>query len=134
MLCHALDAEPNEPPPKIDLLAFFGVLVRSSSAGTLRACALDKTARAPGTNSQITRYGGCWVGRWVGGHPMARADYFRRQASTCLRLSRVSSSKQIANELIVLAQDYYAKADALVGEQNSLPTDAVPHPDVIRKW
>jgi hypothetical protein len=46
---------------------------------------------------------------------MSRADYFRRQADTCLRLSLISSSEEVANRLIVMAQDYQTKADAIVG-------------------
>jgi hypothetical protein len=59
---------------------------------------------------------------------MSRADYLRRQADTCLRLSLITSSKDAANELLVLAQEYYTKADAIVAEQNRYPRKAMSRP------
>jgi hypothetical protein len=54
-----------------------------------------------GTKPAVGRFGGYWVG----GYPMSRADYFRRQADTCLRLSLISSSEEVTNRLVVMAQD-----------------------------
>jgi hypothetical protein len=69
---------------------------------------------------------------------LSRTDYFRRQADTCLRLSLISSSEEVANRLALMAQDYQTKADAIVAEPNepksSLPTEATTHaPDYSRK-
>jgi hypothetical protein len=50
---------------------------------------------------------------------LSRADYFRRQADTCLRLSLISSSEEVANRLVLMAQDYQTKADAIVAEPKS---------------
>jgi hypothetical protein len=58
---------------------------------------------------------------------MSRADYFRRQADTCLRLSLISSSEGAANRLVVMAQDYHAKADAVAPESKSLTAEATSH-------
>ena len=58
---------------------------------------------------------------------MSRADYFRRQADTCLRLSLISSSDEVANRLVVMAQDYRTKADAIVAESKSLSAEATNH-------
>jgi hypothetical protein len=59
---------------------------------------------------------------------MSRADYFRRQADTCLRLSLISSSEEVANRLVLMAQDYQTRADAIVAEpRSSLPTEATNH-------
>jgi hypothetical protein len=66
---------------------------------------------------------------------MSRANYFRRQADTCLRLSLISSSEAVANRLVLMARDYQTKADAIMAElKSSLPTEATNHrPDYIRK-
>jgi hypothetical protein len=47
---------------------------------------------------------------------MSRPNYFRRQAETCLRLSR-SSAGQFALRLLGMAEDYAAKAAAAEAEQ-----------------
>jgi hypothetical protein len=47
---------------------------------------------------------------------MPSAEYFRRQSNVCLRLSLISSSEEVANRLIVMAQDYQAKAEAIEAE------------------
>jgi hypothetical protein len=75
-------------------------------------------------SSAFWRLLGTAVGR---GTPMSRADYFRRQANTCLRLSLISSSEEVANRLVVMAQDYRTKADASVTESKSLPAEATNH-------
>jgi hypothetical protein len=58
---------------------------------------------------------------------MSRADYFRRQADTCLRLSLISSSKEVANGLVLMARGYQTKAEAIVAESKSLPAEATNH-------
>jgi hypothetical protein len=58
---------------------------------------------------------------------MSRADYFRRQADTCLRLSLISSSEEVTNRLVVMAQDYRTKADAIVAESKLPPAEATNH-------
>jgi hypothetical protein len=63
---------------------------------------------------------------------MSRADYFRRQADTCLRLSLISSSEEVANRLIVMAQDYQTKANAIVAKSKSPPAESDQPPDYIR--
>ena len=55
---------------------------------------------------------------------MLRAEYFLRQADICLRLSRVSSSQEVADRLVTMANDYRAKADAIVVELTSSLTRA----------
>jgi hypothetical protein len=55
---------------------------------------------------------------------MSRAEYFLRQADICLRLSGISSSKEVADRLVMMAEDYQAKADAIVVGLMSLPTKA----------
>jgi hypothetical protein len=52
----------------------------------------------------------------------SRAEYFRRQADVCLRLSLISSTEEVSNRLIVMAQYYNAKAAAIEAENRSLPT------------
>jgi hypothetical protein len=44
---------------------------------------------------------------------MPSAEYFRRQADICLRLSLVASDEVVSTLLIAMAQDYAAQADAL---------------------
>jgi len=44
---------------------------------------------------------------------MPSAAYFRRQADICLRLSLIASDEEVSNRLIIMAQEYAAKADAL---------------------
>jgi hypothetical protein len=40
------------------------------------------------------------------------ATYFRRQADICLRLSLIASDDEVSSRLIVMAQEYKAKAEA----------------------
>src|SRR3954447_18100047 len=57
------------------------------------------------------------VGRAVDGGPaMPRTEYFRRQSDICLRLSLIASDDEVASRLIVMAQEYKAKADELAAE------------------
>jgi hypothetical protein len=53
----------------------------------------------------------------------SRADYYRRQADICFRLSLAASDDEISVHLIALAQRYKAKAEALERER--------PPPEVI---
>jgi hypothetical protein len=46
---------------------------------------------------------------------MLSCEYFRRQADICVRLSLIASSGEAASRLIVMAHEYWAKADALEG-------------------
>ena len=41
----------------------------------------------------------------------SRAEYFRRQADICLRLSLIASDDEVSSRLIAMAQGYSAKAD-----------------------
>jgi hypothetical protein len=61
----------------------------------------------------------------VGGSIMPSSEYFRRQANVCLRLSLISSSEEVSNRLIVMAQGYNARAAEGEGESQS-PLVAVP--------
>ena len=56
---------------------------------------------------------------------MPSAEYFRRQADICLRLSLISSDAEVSNRLIVMSREYGAKADAL----QEAPADAPPAAD-----
>jgi hypothetical protein len=50
---------------------------------------------------------------------MPTPEYFRRQADICLRLSLIASDDEVSSRLIVMAQDYKAKADAVEAESKS---------------
>jgi hypothetical protein len=50
---------------------------------------------------------------------MPSTEYFRRQSDICLRLSLIASDDEVASRLIVMAQEYKAKADALAAESSS---------------
>lgn len=54
---------------------------------------------------------------------MLSADYFRRQADICVRLSLIASDEEVSNRLITMAKAYMAKGDALAREA---PTGAPP--------
>ena len=47
---------------------------------------------------------------------MPSTEYFRRQSDICLRLSLIASDNDVASRLIVMAQEYKAKADELAAE------------------
>jgi hypothetical protein len=47
---------------------------------------------------------------------MPSTEYFRRQSDICLRLSLIASNNDVASRLIVMAQEYKAKADELAAE------------------
>ena len=44
---------------------------------------------------------------------MPSAEYFRRQADICVRLSLIASDDEVSNRLVNMARDYKAKGDAL---------------------
>jgi hypothetical protein len=46
-----------------------------------------------------------------------QADYLRRQAETCLRLARATADPVVAAELVRMAEDFYARAAEVEGEQ-----------------
>ena len=56
---------------------------------------------------------------------MSHATYFRRQADICLRLSLTSSDEEVSNRLIVMAQEYTARADVTEAESKSPPAATV---------
>jgi hypothetical protein len=52
---------------------------------------------------------------------MPSAEYFRRQADVCLRLSLASSEDEVSARLIAMAQEYRARADAMEADSKSMP-------------
>jgi hypothetical protein len=54
----------------------------------------------------------------------SRADYYRRQADICFRLSLAASDDEISVHLIALAQRYKAKAEALERERPTARGDS----------
>ena len=50
---------------------------------------------------------------------MPTPEYFRRQADICLRLSLIASDDEVSSRLIVMAQDYKAKGNAVEAESKS---------------
>ena len=44
---------------------------------------------------------------------MPSADYFRRQADICVRLSLIASDDEVSNRLVNMAREYKARGDAL---------------------
>jgi hypothetical protein len=66
---------------------------------------------------------------------MPSAEYFRRQADICLRLSLISSDGEVSNRLIIMAREYAAKADALEEAAADAPpaADQTALPDVGRE-
>ena len=47
---------------------------------------------------------------------MPSAEYFRRQADICLRLSLIASDDEVSSRLIIMAREYMAKGDTLAKE------------------
>jgi len=58
---------------------------------------------------------------------MPTPEYFRRQADICLRLSLIASDDEVSSRLIVMAQDYKAKGNAVEAESKSPLTAVVIH-------
>jgi hypothetical protein len=52
---------------------------------------------------------------------MPTAAYFRRQADICFRLALIASDEEVSNRLIVMAQEYTAKGDALAKKADPSP-------------
>jgi hypothetical protein len=57
---------------------------------------------------------------------MPSAAYFRRQADICLRLSLISSDEEISNRLILMAEEYKARAVAIEAASESAPAEVNP--------
>jgi hypothetical protein len=54
---------------------------------------------------------------------MLSADYYRRQADVCVRLSVVQSDEAVSRRLIMLAKAYMAEADDITrSAQGTAPT------------
>jgi hypothetical protein len=68
-------------------------------------------ARPSGTVRTVMR---CRLGAGV--HAMPSVEYFRRQADICRQLAEISSSKEAAPRLLVMARDYQTKVDAIEAE------------------
>jgi hypothetical protein len=51
--------------------------------------------------------------------PMPTAEYFRRQADICIRLSLIASSEEVMTRLIGMAQDFHASVDVLEAQARS---------------
>ena len=62
-----------------------------------------------------------------GGPAMPSTEYFRRQSDICLRLSLIASDDEVASRLIVMAQEYKAKADALAAESKPRMAVIIAH-------
>ena len=56
---------------------------------------------------------------------MPSADYFRRQADICLRLSLIASDEEVSSRLITMARDYMATGEALAKEPGPDGADGV---------
>ena len=50
---------------------------------------------------------------------MPSADYFRRQAEICVRLSALAKDKELSSRLMLMAKDYMGKAVAAAARPNS---------------
>ena len=50
---------------------------------------------------------------------MPSAEYFRRQADICVRLSLIASDDEVSNRLVNMARDYKAKGDALARQASA---------------
>jgi hypothetical protein len=55
---------------------------------------------------------------------MANADYFRKQAETCFRLSQTVHG-EVAHRLLAMAEEYRAKADRAEAESRDMPQGRV---------
>jgi hypothetical protein len=54
---------------------------------------------------------------------MPSAEYFRRQADICVRLSLIASDDEVSNRLVNMAREYKAKGDALAKEASGRMPD-----------
>lgn len=57
---------------------------------------------------------------------MPGIQYFRRQADLCLRLSLISSDEEVSTRLILMAEEYKAKAAALEVDAEPQSGEAIP--------
>jgi hypothetical protein len=57
---------------------------------------------------------------------MPSAEYFRRQADICVRLSLIASDDEVSNRLVNMAREYKAKGDALAKEGLEGVVDVTP--------
>jgi hypothetical protein len=57
---------------------------------------------------------------------MPSAEYFRRQADICVRLSLIASDDEVSNRLVNMAREYKAKGDALAKEASGGMADPTP--------
>jgi hypothetical protein len=55
---------------------------------------------------------------------MLSADYYRRQADVCVRLSVVQSDEAVSHRLIILAKAYKDVADDMARSAQALPRSA----------
>jgi hypothetical protein len=60
--------------------------------------------------------------------PSSRANYYRRQADICLRLSMLSSDNEMSDRMIPMAQRYRANAEAADrdSEYSKISPDLLP--------
>jgi hypothetical protein len=62
---------------------------------------------------------------------MTNAEYFRRQAATCLRLAKFCRDLEVARGLFGMAQEFKAKAAELDADLQAMPLHALgQNPDV----
>jgi hypothetical protein len=57
---------------------------------------------------------------------MPSAEYFRRQADICVRLSLIASDDEVSNRLVNMAREYKAKGDALAKQAFGGLADPIP--------
>jgi hypothetical protein len=57
---------------------------------------------------------------------MPSAEYFRRQADICIRLSLIASNEGVSNRLIGMAREYMASSEALDKEKGVDPASVDP--------
>jgi hypothetical protein len=57
---------------------------------------------------------------------MPSAEYFRRQADICIRLSLIASNEGVSNRLIGMAREYMASSEALDREKGADPASVGP--------
>ena len=74
---------------------------------------IPKNRSPPGHHKKVHYEGKCTVRTTVtgAGTIMLSADYYRRQADVCVRLSVVQSDEAISRRLIILAKAYKDEAD-----------------------
>ena len=109
----------NSKPPIPSALvvhAFWGIFVpRHGEASKTASPLAGQRGRntGPGHQKKVHYEGKCTVSWTVNGAGtiMLSADYYRRQADVCVRLSVVQSDEAISRRLIILAKAYKDEAD-----------------------